>query len=125
MKSLKKQGKMNCTFSPCVNTGVICADFYIGIVGHKDKTDDGIYRKRQYEVDFIANLAGKRYYIQSALSLLDERKLEQELRSLSMIRDSFGKIVITRDRIKPRHTENGILIINLFDFLLKADALEM
>ena len=92
---------------------------------HKDKTDDGIYRKRQYEVDFIANLAGKRYYIQSALSLLDERKLEQELRSLSMIRDSFGKIVITRDRIKPRHTENGILIINLFDFLLKADALEM
>ena len=59
----------------------------IGIVGHKDKTDDGIYRKRQYEVDFIANLAGKRYYIQSALSLLDERKLEQELRSLSWNRN--------------------------------------
>ena len=96
----------------------------VGIVEHKDKTDDGTYRKRQYEVDFIANLAGKRYYIQSALSLLDEGKLEQELRSLSLIMDSFGKIVITRDRIKPRHTENGILIINLFDFLLNADAIE-
>ena len=96
----------------------------VGIVEHKDKTDDGTYKKRQYEVDFIANLAGKRYYIQSALSLLDEGNLEQELRSLSLIMDSFGKIVITRDRIKPRHTENGILIINLFDFLLNADAIE-
>ena len=96
----------------------------VGIVEHKDKTDDGTYKKRQYEVDFIANLAGKRYYVQSALSLLDEGKLEQELRSLSLIMDSFGKIVITRDRIKPRHTENGILIINLFDFLLNADAIE-
>ena len=54
----------------------------------------------------------------------NEGKLEQELRSLSLIRDSFRKIVITRDRIKPRRTENGILIINLFDFLLKADAME-
>lgn len=96
----------------------------VGIVEHRDKTDDGKYRTRQYEVDFIANLAGKRYYIQSTLSLLDEGKLEQELRSLSLIRDSFRKIVITRDRIKPRRTENGILIINLFDFLLKADAME-
>ena len=96
----------------------------VGIVDHRDKVADGTYRKRQYEVDFIANLAGKRYYIQSALTLLDEGKLEQELRSLSLIRDSFRKIVITRDRIKPRRTENGILIINLFDFLLNAGTIE-
>ena len=96
----------------------------VGIVEHRDKTDDGKYRNRQYEVDFIANLADERYYIQSALSLLDEGKMEQERRSLSLIRDSFRKIVITRDRIKPRCTENGILIINLFDFLLNAEAME-
>ena len=96
----------------------------IGIVEHRDKTDDGKYRNRQYEVDFIANLADERYYIQSALSLLDEGKMEQERRSLSLLRDSFRKIVITRDRIKPRCTENGILIINLFDFLLNAEAME-
>ena len=96
----------------------------VGIIEHRDKTDDGKYKNRQYEVDFIANLAGKRYYIQSALSLLDEGKLEQEIRSLSLIRDSFRKIVITRDRIKPRRTEDGILIINLFDFLLNAGAIE-
>ena len=94
----------------------------VGIVEHRDKSDDGKYRNRQYEVDFVANLAGRRYYIQSALTLLDERKLEQELRSLSMIRDSFRKILITRDRIKPRRTEDGILIISLFDFLNNTDA---
>ena len=96
----------------------------VGIVDHRDKVADGTYRNRQYEVDFIANLAGKRYYIQSALTLLDEGKLEQELRALSLIRDSFRKIVITRDRIKPRRTENGILIINLFDFLRNDGAIE-
>ena len=96
----------------------------VGIVEHRDKTADNKYSKRQYEVDFVANIARKRYYIQSALTLLDEGKLEQELRSLSLIRDSFRKIVITRDRIKPRRTEDGILIINLFDFLLNAGAME-
>lgn len=94
----------------------------VGIVEHRDKSDDGKYRNRQYEVDFVANLAGKRYYIQSVLTLLDENKLEQELRSLSLIRDSFSKVLITRDRIKPRRTEDGILIINLFDFLNNTDA---
>ncbi len=97
---------------------------HVGIVDHRDNTGDGTYRKRQYEVDFVANLAGKRYYIQSTLTLLNEGKLEQELKSLSLIRDSFRKIVITRDKIKPRRTENGILIINLFDFLLNLDAID-
>ena len=96
----------------------------VGIVPHRYRADDGRYRERQYEVDFVANLASRRYYIQSALTLLDEGKLEQELCSLSMIRDSFRKIVITRDRIKPRRTEDGILIINLFDFLLHPDAMD-
>ena len=90
----------------------------VGIVEHRDKTDDGKYRNRQYEVDFIANLAGKRYYIQSALSLLDEGKLEQELRSLSLIRDSFRKIVITRHELLPHYDSSGILHVGVTDFLL-------
>ena len=94
----------------------------VGIVEHRDKSDDKRYINRQYEVNFVANLATKRYYIQSALTLLNEGKLEQELKSLSMIRDSFKKILITRDRIKPRRTEDGILIINLFDFLNNTEA---
>ncbi len=95
----------------------------VGIVEHKEKSDEK-YKIRQYEVDFVANLASKRYYILSALTLLDEEKLKQEIRSLSLIRDSFKKLIITRDKIRPRRTEEGILIINLFDFLLKSDALD-
>ena len=96
----------------------------VGQVPYNFKDTDGNSRRTNLEVDFVCNSGYRRYYIQSALSLLDEGKLEQELRSLSLIRDSFRKIVITRDRIKPRRTENGILIINLFDFLLNADAME-
>ena len=72
----------------------------------------------------ISRLYNIIHYEKAYFYYIDEGKLEQELRSLSLIRDSFRKIVITRDRIKPRRTENGILIINLFDFLLKADAME-
>lgn len=75
-------------------------------------------------MDFVANQGSKRYYIQSALSLLDEEKLKRELRSLSLIGDSFSKLIVTRDKIKPRGTEEGILIINLFDFLLGNEAFE-
>ena len=56
--------------------------------------------------------------------MIDEDKLIQEFRSLSFISDSFRKIIVTRDRIKPRRTEDGILIINLFDFLLYPFAID-
>lgn len=90
----------------------------VGLVHKGEKDDSGKYKDRQYEVDFVANRGPNRFYIQSALTLLDEDKLRRELRSLSLIGDSFSKILVTRDRIKPRRTEDGILALNLFDFLL-------
>lgn len=95
----------------------------VGIVIHSQK-EGGLCQRRQYEVDFVANSGSRRYYIQSVLTLLDDDKLRQELRSLSLIRDSFRKIVITKDRIRPRRTEEGILIINLFDFLLDDSSMD-
>lgn len=81
--------------------------------------------KKQLEVDFIANLGSKRYYIQSAYSLPSVEKIKQEKASLSNIGDSFKKIIIVKDRIKPYFDEQGILTINLFDFLLDKDSLNM
>lgn len=72
--------------------------------------------KKQLEVDFIANLGSKKYYIQSAYSLPSKEKLEQEKASLINIDDSFKKIIVVKDRIKPSLDEHGILTINLFDF---------
>ena len=81
--------------------------------------------KKQLEVDFIANLGSKRYYIQSAYSLPSMEKTNQEKASLLNIDDSFKKIIIVKDRIKPFLDENGILTINLFDFLLNKESLDL
>lgn len=80
--------------------------------------------RKQLEVDFVANLGSKRYYIQSALSIPDNDKMAQESASLIHISDNFKKIIIVKDNIAPWHNENGILIISLFDFLLKPNSLD-
>lgn len=88
----------------------------------KDKNDKDVRNKR--EVDFIANLGTKRYYIQSAYSLPSVEKTEQEKASLLNIDDSFKKIIIVKDRVKVFLDDNGIVTINLFDFLLNKDSLD-
>lgn len=77
--------------------------------------------RKQLEVDFVANKADRRYYIQSAFAMPDDAKREQECASLKRIDDSFKKIIIMRDGIKPYHDNNGFYLIGLMDFLLKPD----
>lgn len=79
--------------------------------------------KKQLEVDFICHKGSKKYYIQSAYMLGSEEKLEQEIRPFLKINDSFKKIVITSDTPKPFYSEEGVLIMNVYDFLLAADSL--
>ena len=74
--------------------------------------------RKQLEVDFVVNRASERFYIQSALSIADPEKKEQEIASLIRIPDSFRKIVIVKDYIKPWKDENGIQYIGIEDFLL-------
>ena len=50
--------------------------------------------------------------------------MQQEKASLLAVRDSFKKIIIVKDVIKPFHNEDGILMIGLFDFLHHPDSLE-
>ena len=80
--------------------------------------------KKQLEVDFICNKGSKKYYIQSAYLLGTEEKVAQEIRPFLKINDSFKKIVITSHTPKPFYTEEGILMMNVYDFLLNADSLE-
>lgn len=79
-------------------------------------------KQKQLEVDFVCNLGSKRIYIQSAFALPTAEKEEQEQQSLSKITDSFKKIIIVKDG--PTHyNENGILILNLFEFLIDQDSI--
>lgn len=79
---------------------------------------------RHLEIDFVANLGSKRYYIQSAFQLPDAEKVKQEKASLLAMRDSFKKIIIVKEVIKPFQDEDGILTMGLFDFLQNANSLE-
>ena len=97
----------------------------VGIVEIRKHDKEGKWSRTQLEVDFIANLGSKKYYVQSALSIPDREKEIQESRSLMNINDSFKKIIIVKDHIMPRRNEDGILTIGLFDFLLKEDSLDL
>ena len=78
---------------------------------------------KQSEVDFVCNQSDKRYYIQVALSISTNEKLEQEQSSLVRIDDSFKKIIIVKDISRSHYNEDGIYLLSLFDFLLKPDCL--
>lgn len=96
----------------------------VGVLEH-EFNKDGDRRKVQLEVDFVINKGHQRYYIQSALNVDTTEKREQETRSLTKIDDSFRKIVIVRNRIIPRHDNDGILYIGLEDFLLNDSIIDL
>lgn len=83
-----------------------------------------IYAKKSLEVDFVATKGNQKFYIQSALSMESEEKHIQEKRSLYYIDDSFKKIVVAKTGLNRTYDENGVLTIDLFDFLLDGRVLE-
>ena len=99
----------------------LCARGYSVDVGNVEVNtvdEKGTKVRRMLEVDFVCNRGYKRCYIQSALSLPDREKMQQESASLLRINDSFMKYVITGDRIKKYQNDDGIVIMNVLDFLL-------
>ncbi|MBE6694917.1 MAG: ATP-binding protein [Ruminococcaceae bacterium] len=97
-----------------VDVGVV--EYYLSEGGKKSVL-------KQSEVDFVCNQSDKRYYIQAALSIPTNEKLEQEQNSLVRIDDSFKKIIIVKDISRSHYNEDGIYLLSLFDFLLKPDCL--
>lgn len=95
----------------------------VGMVETRPVGPDGKRIRKQYEVDFVANLGSQRYYIQSAFIMPTDAKERQESASLLNIDDSFKKIIIVKDYIHPKRNEQGIVTIGLIDFLLKPDLL--
>ena len=93
-------------------------DVDVGVVEQNIRENSGKKVRKQLEVDFVVNRGDKRYYIQSALSIDDPDKKEQEIASLIRIPDSFKKIVVVKDYIKPWRDERGIQYVGVEDFLL-------
>ena len=90
----------------------------VGQVIINTKNADGKSERKHLEVDFVCNKGYERIYIQSAFALLTEEKQEQEFNSLRRIKDNFQKIVIMGG-LQPTYKNNdGILILNIYDFLM-------
>ena len=96
----------------------------VGVVESKE-TIDGKRKLKQLEIDFVANRGSKKYYIQSAYEMPTEEKLRQEKRSLIKVGDSFKKIVVVKDNIRPQTDEEGIVTMGLINFLLDQNSLEL
>ncbi|OQC11956.1 MAG: hypothetical protein BWX72_02050 [Firmicutes bacterium ADurb.Bin080] len=97
----------------------------VGVVELFGKDSSGKTTKKQLEVDFIATMGSKKYYIQSAFSMPTAEKMDQEQRPFLSINDSFKKIIVVRDNIKVRRNEYGITMIGLVNFLLDDNSLEL
>ena len=96
----------------------------VGVVPIAEKDKDGKVVRKALEVDFVCNLGSARYYIQSAYSLPDEAKRNQEIRPFRKIDDSFKKIVVTKEIVPTHYDENGILTVNIYEFLLNPGSIE-
>lgn len=97
----------------------------VGVVVLNTKNDNGMSQRKQLEVDFVCNEGSKRCYIQSAFRLSTEEKLKQELRSLVHINDNFQKFIITDEPIKRYQNADGVVFMNIYDFLLDKDSLRV
>lgn len=96
----------------------------VGIVPVVEKDENNKPKRKQYEVDFVANSGSRRYYIQSAFEVPSGDKRQQETQSFRKIGDGFKRVLIQNAPVVPWHDDNGILTISLTDFLLKEEALD-
>ena len=97
----------------------------VGLVECNYRDKNGKMGRKQLEVDFVLNQGSQRYYIQSALTVADPEKRQQEIESLIKIPDSFRKIVVVKDYMNPWRDDNGILYIGVEQFLLDENSLNV
>ena len=122
-----RQLEENHTMENIIYNELVARNFNVdvGIITTTGKDNDGKSVRKQLEVDFVCNKGSKRYYVQSAFSIPDREKMEQESNSLLRIDDSFKKIIVVKDLPAPTYTEDGILVISVYDFLLNSNSLDM
>ncbi len=95
----------------------------VGVVEKTQYLDNKKKMQTQLEVDFVCNMGSKRVYIQSAYALPSVEKEKQEKKSLLNIKDMFKKVIIVKEG-KTHYNEDGIYILNMFDFLLQSNSLD-
>ncbi|MDD3229819.1 MAG: ATP-binding protein [Oscillospiraceae bacterium] len=96
----------------------------VGVVESRERDETGKEIRKQLEIDFIATMGSKKYYIQSAYAIPDEEKYKQETRSFDKVNDSFKKIILVEKSMKPRRDDNGYVMMGVKEFLLDVNSLD-
>ena len=96
----------------------------VGVVESSERNSDGVVEKKRREIDFVVNKGMKKLYIQSALTIAPDGKLEQETASLRRTGDFFRKIVVVGGSQQPRLDEDGILYVGVVTFLMDTSILD-
>ena len=93
-----------------------------GFVTRHSVNAHGNGTRRPLAVDFVCNRGDERCYLQVAAA--DEAVTHQKAQTLLCIPDAFLKVLLTPNA--PTHrNDDGVLILNLFDFLLDPDSLRL
>ena len=71
------------------------------------------------EIDFVAEKAGERLYVQVAYLLSDEQTIQREFGNLDAIHDHYPKLVVSMDTIPLDTSYKGIQHWHLKDFLTR------
>ena len=115
---------------PRLMKNVICNELRLrglsvdaGEVGFTETVDNGRRRRSSLEVDFVCNQGYRRYYIQSAYALPVRAKMDQEMSSLLKISDGFRKFIILGQPTPMYQNDDGIMIMNIWDFLMNPESL--
>jgi len=96
----------------------------VGVVEGFESNKNKQSVKKTYEIDFVANSGGKRYYIQSAYMIPDEQKYEQEVKPYKQLKDSFKRIILVDKTMAPRYDDNGYVTMGIKEFLLDSNSLD-
>ena len=96
----------------------------VGVVECREKNNEGREIRNQREIDFVAALGSKKYYIQSAYAIPNEEKYEQETIPFDKSTDSFKKIIVVEKSMRPRRDEKGYVMMGVKEFLLDKDSLD-
>jgi predicted AAA+ superfamily ATPase len=91
----------------------------VGSVRFTKTVDGRLLPERWHEIDFVVNRGNQKVYIQSAFSIHDAEKHQQEILPLLKCGDSFRKLVVTGGNTKMHTDENGISYVGIIPFLLE------
>ena len=78
-----------------------------------------VYYNGNYEIDFLAQNDGKKYYIQVAYSVENDKAYDREFRAFSNLDYSCKKILITNDDLD--YSTSTVIHLKFKDFILMED----